>query len=94
MLRTLGWPRGSAAGGPKGPRNRNYKHDRYTAEVIAFALMMQRENGTSSRFWSSCRELPSGTEVFVELVPYFNLCIAPLTRLAACGAMRAGRCGS
>jgi hypothetical protein len=39
------------------------------------ALMMQRENGTSSRFWSSCQELPSGTEVFVELVPYFNLCI-------------------
>src|SRR6266536_947026 len=39
------------------------------------ALMMQRENGTSSSFWSSCQELPSGTEVFVELVPYFNLCI-------------------
>src|SRR4029453_15046246 len=39
------------------------------------ALMMQRENGTASSFWSSCQELPSGTEVFVELVPYFNLCI-------------------
>jgi hypothetical protein len=38
-------------------------------------LMMQRKNGTSSSFWSSCQELPSGTEVFVELVPYFNLCI-------------------
>jgi hypothetical protein len=38
-------------------------------------LMMQRENGTASSFWSSCQELPSGTEVFVELVPYFNLCI-------------------
>jgi hypothetical protein len=38
-------------------------------------LMMQRENGTASDFWSNCQELPSGTEVFVELVPYFNLCI-------------------
>ena len=37
------------------------------------ALMMERENGTSSSFWSSCQELPSGTEVFDVDRPWQNL---------------------
>jgi hypothetical protein len=44
MPRTLGRPRGSAAGRPKGTRNGNYKHGRYTALVeVAEAVHTRRE---------------------------------------------------
>src|SRR5919197_1332251 len=56
-------------------RRRRSTAMRHIFSIVCVALMMQRENGTASNFWSSCQELPSGTEVFVELVPYFNLCI-------------------